>query len=131
MGAVKQYVPGFLRFYALGTVSTGDNKWKTVAPYDGEILEFGGYIRTLGSGAGTSTDVQIRNATTTPDRDYFSTKPTFEVDSTTNLLEGGELITTPLFHERDTLCLDIDAISTNPADVEVWVFCSFFKEVEL
>ena len=128
MSIVKHYYVTLLYFHIIGTVTVADNKWKIPdLPDDGEILGYGGFINTLGSGAGTSTDIQIRNEETS--RDYFDTKPTFEVDSATKKLEGGDLIDSPTFKAGQTLVLDVDAVSTNPADVDVWLLVGMHHEV--
>lgn len=105
-----------------GTLTTGDGKVKVKTPAGGRILAINGFIQTLGSGGGTSTDVQVSNGGT----DYLSTKGTFEVDSGTNVMENAVLGTTLTFDRADTIELDIDAISTNPADVRVYVYCLMF-----
>ncbi len=114
-------------FHVFGTLTTGDDQWVSQMPWDFEILEFGGFIQTLGSGAGTSTDIQLKNQTTNVD--YFEVKPTIEVDSATGLVQGGQLISTPTGRKNEALALDIDAISTNPANLDFWVDCRFFVEV--
>ncbi len=126
---IQQYYISEVPFRLVGSITVADNKWKREMEFRGEILGYRGYIKTLGTGAGTSTDIQIRNQNTTPDKDYFSTKPTFEVDSASNLLEGGELIASPIFQAGDVLCLDVDAITTGPADAEVVLLCGFFREL--
>ena len=133
MGTVQQYFTGLLYFHLLGTIAAGDGKWKVVAPLDGEIIGFGGYIKTLGSGAGTGTDIQLRNETRSPEKDYFSSslKPTFDVDAATNILQDGTLVANPTFRAGDILCLDVDSVSTNPGDADIWIVCSFTREVSL
>ena len=127
--AIVQYYISEVPFRLPGAITVADNKWKREMQFRGEILGYRGFIKTLGTGGGTSTDIQLRNQTTTPDKDYFSTKPTFEVDSASNLLEGGELIASPTFQAGDVLVLDVDAISTGPADAEVTLLCGFFREI--
>lgn len=111
-----------------GVLTVANDRYKKKMPYDFEIIGFSGYIQTLGTGAGTSTDIQVRNETLTPDLDYFSTKPTFEVDTASNQLEGGELIDSPIGYAGDVLCLDVDAIpgGADSADVDVWLMVRFF-----
>lgn len=128
MSDVLEYYVTQIHLYVLAAVTTGNGKWKATMPDNGEILAFGGYVKTLGSGAGSSIDIQIRNETMTPDRDYFKVEPTFEVDSATNLLEGGELIDSPVFRKDDVLVLDVDAISTNPSDMDVWILVGMHHE---
>lgn len=131
MGLVKVAFLDMIHLYVVGAVTVADNKWRVQVPYGGEILKYGGWIQTLGTGAGTSTEVQVRNVSTTPDKDYFTVAPTFEVDSATKLLEGGTLIASPTFRANDLLALDIDAISTGPADMDIWLLCQFFREVDV
>jgi len=127
------YVPyyGQLRFKVSGVVAVGDGQFRDVPPDDGEVITYGGFLETLGGGAGTSTDVQIRNASKTPDEDLFSVLPVFEVDTATGELEGGELIASPKFNAGDIFWLDADAISTAPANMHVWLVCRFFREVRV
>jgi hypothetical protein len=92
-----------------------------------------GHIATVGTGAGTSTDIQIRNATT--GRDYFETEPAFEVDDAVSgkaVLSGGTLKNNPTFRQGQTLALDIDAVpgGANSAEATIWLTCGFWREVE-
>jgi hypothetical protein len=127
MGVVKIPYLTVLWLEARGALSTGDGKDKVVAPSDGEILEYGGSIGTLGTGAGTKTEIQVRNGT----RDYFTSKPAFEVNAASNLLDGGGLIASPTFKKDDTLELDIDAISTGPENARIGLLCQCSREVEV
>ncbi len=120
-------------------ITVGDRKFVVRVQHDGEILgtrngpRIAGHINDAGSGAGTSTDVQIRNATTS--RDYFSTLPAFEVDDADAngraILSGGVLKIEPTFKEGDELALDIDAVPTgeDSANVQVWLTCGFWRDV--
>lgn len=105
-----------------GTIGTGDGKVKYKTPAGGTILKIDGFIGTLGSGGGTSTDVQVSNGAT----DYLSTKGTFEVDSATGLMENQVLGTTLTFNRGATIELDCDAVSTNPGNVQVLVYALMF-----
>jgi len=112
---------------APGTITVADGKWSWKAPYAGEIVSVGGYITTLGSGAGTSTDIQLRNETQT--KDILSTVGAFEVNSATNLLEGQVVsVANATFAKNDVIDLDVDAVSTNPADAEVWAVVNLFMD---
>lgn len=113
---------------APGTITVADGKWSWRAPYGGEVVKIGGYIKTLGSGSGTSTDIQLRNETDS-DKDILSTVGAFEVDSATNLLEGQ--VVNPnnaTFSADDVIDLDCDAISTSPADAEIWAIVNLFLD---
>jgi len=103
---------------ASGVLTVANSKRKWVAPYAGELKKVSGFIETLGGGAGTSTDFQLRNATT--GHDMLSTVGAFEVDSADNLLEGQVVddIYAP-FSKGDIIHLDCDAISTNPSDAHI------------
>jgi len=103
---------------ASGTITVADGKAQCTMPFAGEIEDIQGYIETLGTGAGTSTDIQISNGAT----DYLTTVGAFEVDSATNLLEGQVLASNPAFEIDDIIELDVDAVSTNPADIHIWVW---------
>lgn len=114
-----------IQFHVVGTVTVADDKWKWKAPYAGEIVSVGGYITTLGSGAGTSTDFQLANGTT----DILSTVGAFEVDSATNLLEGQVVnANNATFDANDTIALDCDAVSTNPANAVIWAVVNLFMD---
>jgi len=106
-------------FILSGTITTGDGKAKWEAPFAGEITAVDGFIKTLGTGAGTSTDIQISNGST----DYLTTVGAFEVDSGTNLLESQVLAENPTFDADDVIEIDVDAVSTSPGDavIRVWV----------
>jgi len=117
-----------------GTITTGDGgagtgkpRWK--APYAGNVEGLEGWIKTLGSGAGTSTDIQLRNSTANPDRDILSTKGTFEVNSATNLLEGQVVdAANAAFAAGDVIEVDVDAISTGPADATLYMAVGMFVD---
>ncbi|KKN82084.1 hypothetical protein LCGC14_0313510 [marine sediment metagenome] len=117
-----------VRWKANGTITVANGKWSKEMPYAGEIIEVGGYMTTLGSGGGTSTDFQLRNETD-GNKDILSTVGAFEVDSGTKLLEGQVVDTTNAsFAKDDVIDLDADAISTNPADAEIWAVVVFFMD---
>jgi hypothetical protein len=89
-------------------------------PFDGELLgspngpAMTGFIADAGTGAGTATSFQIRNAT--QGRDYFTTEPEFQVDDAVAgraPLTRGVLGTRPTFRAGDMLALDIDGLPTN------------------
>lgn len=114
-------------WHAPGTITVADGKWTWRAPYPGEVIVVGGYIPTLGSGAGASTDFQLRNQTQT--KDILSTVGAFEVDSATNLLEGQ--VVNPAnatFAKDDLIDLDCDAVATNPANAEVWAVVNLIMD---
>jgi len=93
----------------VGVITVGDGKWPKAMPYAGEFVKVGGSINILGTGAGTSTDVQLRNETQA--KDILSTVGTFEVDSGTNLLEGAVVDpATCSFAKGDVVQADVDAI---------------------
>ena len=115
------------RLHLIGAITTGDGKWKWKPPYAGELLDVTGYIKTLGSGAGTSTDVQIRNATKAVD--MLSTVGAFEVNSATNLLEGHVVSSANYaFSANDVINLDVDATSTSPADAVIDLLVILFVD---
>lgn len=104
-----------------------NDEFKRVMPYDGEILGYGGSLAVLGTGAGTSTDLQLVNDDTGVT--YFDVQPTFEVDSATRVLEGGALIESPTFRQGETLRGYVTAISTAPKDGTLTLLCKFRKPV--
>jgi len=113
---------------APGTITVANGKWSWRAPYAGEVISVGGYITTLGSGAGTSTDIQLRNETDA-NKDILSTVGAFEVNSATNLLEGQVVsAANATFAKNDVIDLDVDAVSTNPANAEVWAIVNLFMD---
>jgi hypothetical protein len=121
-------------------ITLADDKFRLTVPYDGEILgalsgpAITGHIANAGTGAGSSTDIQISNVTT--GRDYFATEPTFEVDdkdaSGRALLSGGMLNGRPTFRQNDVLALDVDALPTNSdsAQMTITLLCGFWREVD-
>jgi len=125
------FIPTYecLRFKISGVVAVGDGQFPDWAPYDGQLLTYTGYLETLGGGAGTFTRIQLRNVTKTPDQDLFAVRPAFQVDIGTGELEGGEFIASPTVRAGDEVRLDVDNVSTNPADMTVTVRCRFFREV--
>jgi hypothetical protein len=119
-------------------ITVGNGKYRVEAPFDGELLgsrngpRISGCILNAGTGAGTVTRIQIRNAT--KGHDYFDTGPEFRVDSkdTNNraVIEGGLLSTKANFKAGDELYLDVDAIpgGSNSAQMQVWLTCGFWRE---
>ena len=107
-------------FWVPGTIAVGDGKAKVKVPAGGRIMKVGGYIGTLGTGAG-QTKVQVSNGAT----DYLSTRGDFIVASATGLMENAVLATSPTFNRGDTLELDVDTIPANSdsANLSVW-FCA-------
>jgi len=117
-------------------ITVADGKFFCDAPFDGEIMgargghKVRGIILEAGTGAGTYTEVQLRNATQS--RDYFTTKPKFNVNSADANgrapLEGGVLCLQPSFKAGDRIWLDVDdipggsdsAIAFVRAEVEMW-----------
>jgi hypothetical protein len=120
-------------------ITVGNGKFAMLAPYDGEILgnrgtpRVTGHIQNAGTGAGTSTDIQIRNST--KGRDYFDTLPAFEVDNkdanSRCILSGGTLRNNPTFKQGDTLTLDVDVVpgGADSAECVIYVCCGFWREV--
>lgn len=100
------------QFHIKGVITVGDDKWPKEMPYAGEVVSVGGTIDNLGTGAGSSTDVQLRNKTQA--KDILSTLGAFEVDSATRLLEGAAVNQANCsFAKGDVLTPDVDAIPTN------------------
>ena len=121
-------------------ITVGDAKFRASMPFDGEILgnasgpRITGHIQNAGTGAGTSTDIQVRNVTT--GRDYFSTLPAFEVDNKDAngrcILSGGVLRVEPTFRTADVLALDVDVIpgGANSAQAQVFLTVGMWREVD-
>lgn len=117
-----------VQWHLVGTITTGDGKWSWRAPYAGEVIAVGGYIKTLGSGAATSTDIQLRNETDS-NKDILSTVGAFEVDAATNLLQAQVInVNNASFAANDVIDLDVDAISTNPADAVIWAIVNLLVD---
>lgn len=136
----KFYYAADLQFEALENhITVGDAKFRLKVPYDGEILgarngpRITGHIQDAGTGAGTYTEIQIRNVTT--GREYFSTTPKFQVDDANAfgrcILSGGVLSTEPTFKQNDVLALDVDGIpgGSDSAYATVFAMCGFWREV--
>lgn len=106
-------------FVIPGTISVADGVAKWQAPFAGEVVAVEGYIKTLGTGGTTSTDIQVSIATV----DLLTTVGAFEVDSGTNLLESAVLKPNPTFDVDDVIEIDVDAVSTSPGDalIRLWV----------
>src|SRR3990172_9886233 len=100
-------------------ITVADGKFFCDAPFDLEILgargghKVSGIILNAGTGAGTYTEIQLRNATQ-GNRDYFTTMPKFNVDSADANgrapLEGGGLCLQPTAKANDRIWLDVDDI---------------------
>jgi len=112
-------------FWVPNTIVVGDGQAKIKMPAGGRIMKVGGYIGTLGTGAG-QTRVQVSNGAT----DYLSTSGDFVVASATGLMENAVLVALPTFNRGDTLELDIDTIPANSdsANLSVW-FCAIMFAV--
>ncbi len=120
-------------------VTVSDGKCRVKAPFDGEFLgnrlgpRVTGHIQAAGSGAGTYTEIQIRNETS--GRDYFSTGPKFEVDDEDAagraLLSGGVLGTYQSFKAGEVLALDVNDVPGGADSAEFFVAatCGFWREV--
>jgi len=118
------------RWLLVGAIDTdGDGKWPKRMPYAGEFVSVGGTIATLGTGAGSSSDFQLRNETQA--KDILSTVGAFEVDSATNLLEAAVVDpTTCSFAKDDVVDLDQDAHATNDdaADAVIEAVVVYFMD---
>lgn len=115
------------RWFLPGAIIVADNQWPKRMPYAGEFIAVGGTIKTLGGGAGTSTDIQLRNITQA--KDILSTLGAFEVDSGTNLLEGAVVDqATCSFAKDDVVTCDVDEVSTNPATAIIDVGIVYFMD---
>lgn len=136
----KFYYAADLQFECLeNNITVGDAKLRLKVPYDGEILgarngpRITGHIQDAGTGAGTYTEIQIRNVTT--GRSYFSTTPKFQVDdkdvNNRCILSGGVLSSEPTFRQNDVLALDIEGIpgGSDSAYATVFVTAGFWREV--
>ena len=120
-------------------ITVGDGKFFWDAPFDGEILgargnhKAAGIILDAGTGAGTYTSFQLRNAT--QGRDYFTTQPQFRVDSADANgrapLEGGVLCLQPSFKAGDRIWIDADAIpgGSDSGDAFIFVPVGVYREV--
>lgn len=121
-------------------ITTGNGKHPREMPFRGEILgsrsgpRITGTIMNAGTGAGTSTDIQIRNIT--QGRDYFTTLNSFEVDdkdaNNRAILTKGVLGPNPSFQAGDQLTPDIDAIpgGSDSAEAFLYLTCGFWREVD-
>lgn len=121
-------------------ISVGDDQFRLRMPYDGEMLgnaatpKLTGWINDAGTGAGTYTQIQVRNVT--QGRDYFTTRPQFNVDDKDAnghalLASGAVLSTSPTFRASDILALDIDAVpgGANSNRLVLHITCGFWLEV--
>jgi len=121
-------------------ITTGDGKSLVECPFDGEILGARngplatGHIEDVGTGTGTYTEIQIRNTDT--GRDYFTTKPRFNVDdgdvNGRAVLSGGVLRVEPTFKQGNLLALDVDSLPSgnDSARATVWLTCGFWRQVD-
>ena len=138
---VKHYYVSDLEFECgENPVVVGDNKDQRQAPFDGEILgsasspRASGVIMNAGTGAGTSTGVQVHNID--QGRDYFTTLPQYRVDdkdaNNRAPLVGGVLGTNPSFRQGDWLRLDVDTIPGGSDSAELFfkLTCGFWREVD-
>jgi hypothetical protein len=118
------------RWHMIGAIATnGDGKWAKAMPYAGEFISVGGSIKTLGTGAGTSSDFQLRNQTQS--KDILSTVGAFEVNSATNLLEGAVVNQTNcIFAKGDVIDLDQDAHASgdDAADAVIEAVVVYFMD---
>ena len=120
-------------------IAIGNNKFQAQAPYDGEILgsaqapKASGVILNAGTGAGTSTEVQVHNID--QGRDYFTVLPEYRVDDKDAQnrapLVGGVLGTRPSFRQGEWLRLDVDTIpgGGDSAQLVLKLTCGFWREV--
>ncbi len=134
MGAVKIPFITLVYLHISGTLaSTGDDKDRWEPEFDGEILAYGGSLETLGTGAGDYLELQLRNSSLTPSKDYFTNKPTIEVNSATGLVEGGELCDAPQFWAGNVIHLDLDRVlaAANSANLHFWLLVQMYREVTL
>lgn len=112
-------------FHFPGTIAVNDVFPLTI-PYDGEIIGYYGSSSDRGTGAGTSTDFQVENDDVAG-KNYFSVQPTIEVDSATNLLEGGQLDDSPTFLAGQTLRARATAISTAPKNAQLHLVMKYYR----
>jgi len=138
---MKQYFVAPVDFECLeNPVTLGDAKTTKEQPYDGEILgsvngpEASGDIQNAGTGAGTATQVQVRNVETT--RDYFSTMPEYRVDDKDGnnraVLHNGVLVNRPTFKAGQHLALDVNGLpgGSDSAQLALRLVCGFWREVD-
>lgn len=121
-------------------ITVADSKFRVVVPYDGEILgsrngpRIAGHIQNAGSGAGTYTEIQVRNVNS--GRNYFDTTPKFQVDDADGagraVLTGGTLRNQPTFRQNEVLALDVDGIpgGADSAQAIVFITCGFWREAD-
>jgi len=121
-------------------ITVGNGKFLATMQYEGRILgsrngpRISGYIQDVGTGAGTETTLQVRNATT--GRDYFDTQPAFRVDDADAnngaTLYAGTLRIEPTFAQGDVLALDVDAVpgGADAALGTVYLTCEFLRAVD-
>ena len=117
------------RWHLIGVITVADGKWPKRMPYAGEVVSVGGAIKTLGTGAGSSTDIQLRNETQA--KDILSTVGAFEVDAATNILQAAVVNQANCsFAKNDVVDLDVDIICTNAdsADAVIDVVVMYFMD---
>jgi len=114
-------------------IALGDGKCLWPAPYDFEILGIVGCILNAGTGAGSSTEFQIRNQTRS--FDYYTTRPRFRVDdkdaNNRAVLHNGILGTRTTGKQGDVLALDCDVLpgGSDSHEATLWLLCEFWREV--
>lgn len=140
MGPKLYYISDVIFECKENPITVGDDKFQAKVPYDGEILgarngpRITGHILDAGSGAGTATEIQIRNVNKS--RDYFDTLPKFNVDdadaSRRATLTNGTLRNNPKFNQNDYLALDVDDIpgGADSAQMIIALTCGFWREVD-
>lgn len=137
----KLYYVAPLEFEVLANpIGLGDGQYQLSVPFDGELLgspqgpAMSGFILDAGSGAGTATGFQIRNVT--QGRDYFTTRPEFQVDDADGsgraLLTQGVMGTKPTFRAGDVLALDVDEIpgGADSGQMYVTIAAGFWRTVD-
>ena len=103
-------------------------RWET--PYAGEVLAVGGYAESLGTGAGSSTDFRLRDASDGY-KEMLSTDGAFEVDSASGLLEGQVVDdTNACWASGDIIDIDCTAVTTGIAarDIVIYVTVVMFVD---
>lgn len=121
-------------------ITLGDAKMTKEQPYDGEILGSvngplaSGDIQNAGTGAGTATQVQVRNVETS--RDYFTTMLEYRVDDKDGnnraALHNGVLGTRPTFKAGQHLALDVNGLpgGSDSAQMALRLICGYWQEVD-
>jgi hypothetical protein len=114
-----------------GLLASSQNYVVFIPQYPGEIIGYSGSIAVLGTGAGASSDFRLSNndADYNYQFDYFTTRPTFEVDSATKVLEGGQLRDSPTFLVGDILEGEFNPVATNAERATITLVLRVFKPV--